>query len=165
MADGRRLDDFTPDRTPHTNGAKTRRRRPLLTGVVFGFLVGALLATSVVPRVQWLNLPITGSPWRPAIAAAAAGMMVGQFRRDSFRLAILGGGIAALLSLWGVYGIVRLSVRVLFVERSITQVVLTDLGRLALYAVPAGLGGAAAGWWIREGVSGVVARVRARRDR
>ena len=164
MADGR-LADFTPDRTSHTNGAKTRRRRRLLTGVVFGFLVGALLATSVVPRVQWLNLALVGSPWRPVIAAASAGVMVGQFRRDSFRLAMVGGGIAALLSLWGVYGIVRISVRVLFVERSITRVVLADLGRLALYAVPAGIAGAAVGWWIREGVGGLTARVRARRDR
>jgi len=149
--DGPRLVPYNPepDLAPHTNGSHTRRRGRLSPGLTFGFLLGALLASSLVSRVQWLNLATVGSWPRPVISAAAAGMLVGVFRRDEIGATIVTGAIAGLLSLWGVYGIVRLSVHVLFVDRSITRVVTADLARLLAYGAPGGAAGAAAGWAAR----------------
>lgn len=104
-------------------------------------------------RVQWLNLHKIGFWGRPVIAAGAAGLMVGAYRRDDRIAAMVSGAFAALLSLWAVYGIVRLSVRVMFIERSIARVVASDLLRLAVYAVPAGVGGAAAAFALRTRLS------------
>jgi len=152
--DGPRLAPYKPesDLAPHTNGSHTRRRARLFPGLTFGFLLGALLASSLVPRVQWLNLATVGSWIRPVAAALAAGLLVGVFRHDEPRAIVITGAIAGLLTLWGVYGIVRLSVRVLFVERSIVRVVLADLLRLLAYGAPGGAAGAAAGWGARAGI-------------
>jgi hypothetical protein len=152
--DGPRLVPYKPepDLAPHTNGSHTRRRARLFPGLTFGFLLGALLASSLVPRVQWLNLATVGSWFRPVIAAIAAGLLVGVFRRDELRAIVITGSIAGLLTLWGVYGIVRLSVHVLFVDRSITRVVVADLLRLLAYGAPGGAAGAAAGWGARAGI-------------
>jgi hypothetical protein len=149
-----RLVPYTPEPelVPHTNGSHTRRRGRLFPGLTFGFLLGSLLASSLVPRLQWLNLATIGSWQRPVIAAAAAGMLVGVFRRDEPRAIVVTGAIAGLLSLWGVYAIVRLSVHVLFVDRSITRVVTADLVRLLAYGAPGGAVGAAAGWGARTGI-------------
>ena len=167
MAEERRLADFSPDEPVHTNGARARRRLPrrLLAGVPFGALLGALLGASIVPRVQWLNLASVGGPWRPMVVGLAAGALVGALRRDSFRWSLLAGAVAALVALWGVYGIVRLSVSVLFVERSVARVVSADLARLFAIAVPSGAAGAAFGWWFRAGMQLVAPSIRARRDR
>jgi hypothetical protein len=151
-----RLVPFEPELgdVPHTNGSRLKHRRRVLGGITFGFLAGSLLATSFVSRLQWLNLSTIGSWERPVVAAAGAGLIVGAFRRDDLRAAIIGGAIAALLSLWVVYGIVRLSVHVLFVDRSVARVVSADLVRLALYALPGGAVGAAAGWGARAAIGG-----------
>jgi hypothetical protein len=88
------------------------------------------------------------------IAAAAAGVLIGAFRGDDLRTAVIAGAIGGLLSLWGVYAIVRLSVHVLFVDRSIAHVVASDLLRLAAYGIPAGAAGAA----VASGVRSVAGR-------
>src|SRR6266496_4393907 len=108
--DGSRLVPYTPEPelVPHTNGSRTKRRGRLFPGVTFGFLLGSLLASSLVSRLQWLNLATIGSWVRPVIAAAGAGMLVGVFRRDERRAIVVSGAIAGLLSLWGVYAIVRM---------------------------------------------------------
>lgn len=124
-----------------------------MPGVIFGVLLGALLATYLVSRVQWLNLARVGWWGRPVIAASAAGAIVGAFRRDDRRAALIGGGLAALLSLWGVYGIVRFSIPVMFVERSVARVVAADLARLSAYAIPAGVVGAAAAWFAGSAIT------------
>jgi hypothetical protein len=141
--------DPEPEFTPHTNGHRRRARARVFPGVTFGVLLGALLATSLVPRLQWLNLATIGWWGRPVAAAAGAGAMVGAFRRDDLRPVLAGGAIAGLLSLWGVYGLVRLSVHVLFVDRSIVRVVTADLLRLLAFGAPGGAAGAAAGWGAR----------------
>ena len=120
------------------NGAHHRGRRRVLGGISFGFLLGALLATSLVSQLQWLNLSRIGSWIAPCACAAAGGTLVGLYRRDRVRTAALGGAIAGVLSLWVVYGAVRLSVHVLFVERSFARVVASDLVRLMAYG---GIGG------------------------
>src|SRR5439155_14420262 len=105
--------------------------------------------TSLVPRLQWLNLSTIGWWGRPVIAAVGAGIIIGFFRHDDLRAALIGGMIGGLLALWGVYAIVRLSVHVLFVDRSVARVVTADLLRLAAYGAPGGAAGAAAGWGAR----------------
>ena len=146
-----RLGPFEPEPqlAPHTNGSRLKHRRRVLGGITFGFLLGSLLATSIVPRLQWLNLSTIGWWGRPVLAAFGAGMIIGVFRRDDLRAAVTGGAIGGLLALWGVYAIVRLSVHVLFVDRSITRVITLDLLRLAAYGAPGGAAGAAAGWGAR----------------
>jgi len=133
--DGSRLAPFEPE--------------PELGGITFGFLLGALLATSLVPRLQWLNLATIGWWGRPVLAAFGAGLIIGVFRRDDLRAAVIGGAIGGLLALWGVYVIVRLSVHVLFVDRSVARVITADLLRLAAYGTAGGAAGAAAGWGAR----------------
>jgi hypothetical protein len=142
---------FEPELPASTNGngSHVRHRRRLMTGVIFGILLGGLIATNYVPRLQWLNLAQIGSWERPMIAAGIAGAMVGVFRRDDFRLAFAGGAIAAVVAIWGVYVLVRISVHPLFVDRSITRVVIADLARLFLYSAPAGALGAAVAWNVR----------------
>jgi hypothetical protein len=146
-----RLAPFEPEPAlkPHTNGSRLKRRRRVLGGITFGFLLGSLLATSLVPRLQWLNLATIGWWGRPVLAAFGAGLIIGVFRRDNLRAAVIGGAIGGLLALWGVYLIVRLSVHVLFVDRSITRVITADLLRLAAYGAPGGAAGAAVGWGAR----------------
>lgn len=145
----RRIEEFKPEPRAHSNGSKTHRRHPF-TGVIFGVLLGGLLATSIIGRLQWLNLAQVGW-WGPLVlSAGAAGIMVGQYRRDDARLAMIGGAIAGLISLWGVYAIVRLSTPVLFVERSVVRVVAADLARLLAHALPAGAAGGALGWGARR---------------
>jgi hypothetical protein len=117
---------------------------------MFGFLLGSLLATSLVPRLQWLNLATIGWWGRPVIAAVGAGLIIGSFRRDDLRTAAIAGAIGGLLALWGVYAIARLSVHVLFVDRSVARVVSADLLRLAAYGAPAGAVGAAVAWSARH---------------
>lgn len=137
------LGPFQPEQPPPTNGSRIGRRRgPSAGGVTFGVLVGALLAVSLVGRVQWLNLATVGWWGRPVLAAGFAGVMAGSWRARDARGAAAGGALAALLALWGVYGIMRLGTGVVFVERSIARVVAADLLRLAAYAVPAGAVGA-----------------------
>ena len=147
-----RLVPFEPEPAlaPHTNGSNRKRRGRVLGGIIFGFLLGSLLATSLVSRLQWLNLSTIGWWGRPVIAAAAAGVIIGAFRRDDLRTAVIAGAIGGLASLWGVYVIVRLSVHVLFVDRSIARVVSGDLLRLAAYGLPAGAVGAAVAWGVRS---------------
>ena len=99
------------------------------------------LPDELLARVGWWG--------RPVLAAFGAGMIIGVFRRDDLRAAVTGGAIGGLLALWGVYAIVRLSVHVLFVDRSITRVITLDLLRLAAYGAPGGAAGAAAGWGAR----------------
>jgi hypothetical protein len=149
--DESRLVPFEPEPTlaPHTNGSHLKRRGRVLGGITFGFLLGSLLATSLVPRLQWLNLSTIGWWGRPVVAAVGAGIIIGFFRHDDLRAGMIGGAIGGLLALWGVYAIVRLSVHILFVDRSVTRVVAGDLLRLAAYGVPAGAAGAAAGWGAR----------------
>lgn len=147
--DGPRLIEFSPELEPHTNGHRGRRLR-LFPGITFGVLLGSVAAASVVPRLQWLNLAQVGWWGRPVLAAAAAGVLVGAFRRDTPRAAVIGGAIAGAVSLWAVYGIVRLSVRVLFVERSVARVVAADLVRLLAYGAAPGAVGAAVAWQIRR---------------
>ena len=149
--DGSRLAPFEPEPElkPHTNGSRLKHRRRVLGGITFGFLLGALLATSLVPRLQWLNLATIGWWGRPVLAAFGAGLIIGVFRRDDLRAAVIGGAIGGLLALWGVYVIVRLSVHVLFVDRSVARVITADLLRLAAYGTPGGAAGAAAGWGAR----------------
>jgi hypothetical protein len=142
-----RLVPFEPRLPPTTNGNGANHVRPrgtrITQGVVFGALLGGLVATNYVPRLQWLNLSQVGSWTRPVIAAGVAGMLTAAMRRgDSVWRAAAAGALAALIALWGVYAIVRISVRPLFVDRSITRVVLAELARLALYAAPAGALGA-----------------------
>lgn len=151
-----RLVPFEPElgHSPHTNGSRLKHRRRVLGGITFGFLAGSLLATSFVSRLQWLNLSAIGSWERPVFAAAGAGVIVGAFRRDDLRAALIGGALAGLLSLWGVYAIVRLSVHVLFVDRSVVRVVVADLARLFAYGVPGGAAGAALGWSARAAAGG-----------
>jgi len=150
-SDGTRLAPFEPEPEfrPHTNGHRRRDRARAFGGVIFGVLMGALLATSLVSRLQWLNLAIIGSWVRPVIAAAGGGALVGAFRRDDLKASMVGGAIAGLISLWGVYALVRMSVHVLFVDRSVARVVVADLLRLLAYAAPGGAAGAAAGWVVR----------------
>jgi hypothetical protein len=147
-----RLVPFEPEPAlaPHTNGSHRKRRGRVLGGIIFGFLLGSLLATSLVSRLQWLNLSTIGWWGRPVIAAAAAGVIIGAFRSDDLRTTVIAGAIGGLLSLWGVYVIVRLSVHVLFVDRSLARVVSTDLVRLAAYGIPAGGVGAAVAWGVRS---------------
>lgn len=147
-----------PDTVPHTNGSHLKRRRRLFGGLIFGFLLGSLLATSLVPRLQWLNLATIGWWGRPVVAAFAAGLLVGAIRRDELPSLAIGGATAGLLSLWGVYALVRLGVHVLFVDRSIVRVIAADLLRLAAYGVPAGAAGAAASWGARAGFETLGAR-------
>jgi hypothetical protein len=149
-----RLVPFEPavGHVPHTNGSRLKHRRRILGGITFGFLAGSLLATSFVSRLQWLNLATVGSWERPVFAAAGAGVIVGAFRRDDLRAALISGAIAGLISLWGVYAIVRLSVHVLFVDRSVARVVTADLLRLGAYGVPGGAAGAAVGWGARAAI-------------
>jgi len=156
-----RLVPFEPELTlaPHTNGSHRNRRGRVLGGITFGFLLGALLATSLVSRLQWLNLSTIGWWGRPVVAAIGAGVIIGFFRHDDLRAAAVGGAIGGLLALWGVYAIVRLSVHVLFVDRSVARVVSADLLRLAAYGAPGGAAGAAAGWSART----VVGRAQAGR--
>jgi hypothetical protein len=117
---------------------------------MFGFLLGSLLATSLVSRLQWLNLATIGWWGRPVIAAVGAGLIIGAFRGDDLRNAAVAGAIGGILALWGVYAIVRLSVHVLFVDRSVARVVSADLLRLAAYGAPAGAAGAAVAWSARH---------------
>jgi len=138
-----------PELKPHTNGSRLKHRRRVLGGITFGFLLGALLATSLVPRLQWLNLATIGWWGRPVVAAVGAGIIIGFFRHDDLRAGMIGGAIGGLLALWGVYLIVRLSVHVLFVDRSIARVITADLLRLAAYGAPGGAAGAVAGWGAR----------------
>lgn len=147
----RRLVPFEPQYPAHTNGngSHVRARRKLMTGVIFGVLLGGLLATNLISRLEWLNLAQLGSWWRPAIAGAAAGLMVGWFRRDDMRLSVIGGAIAALIAVWGVYALVRISVHPLFVDRSIARVVAADALRLFLESAPAGALGAFSVWSVR----------------
>jgi len=149
--DGSRLAPFEPEPElkPHTNGSRLKHRRRVLGGITFGFLLGSLLATSLVPRLQWLNLATIGWWGRPVLASFGAGLIIGVFRRDDLRAAVIGGAIGGLLALWGVYLIVRLSVHVLFVDRSVAHVITSDLLRLAAYGAPGGAAGAAAGWSAR----------------
>ena len=149
--DGSRLAPFEPEPElkPHTNGSRLKHRRRVLGGITFGFLLGSLLATSLVPRLQWLNLATIGWWGRPVLAGFGAGLIIGVFRRDDLRAAVIGGAIGGLLALWGVYLIVRLSVHVLFVDRSVAHVITSDLLRLAAYGAPGGATGAAAGWGAR----------------
>jgi hypothetical protein len=147
-----RLVPFEPPVPSHTNGngsgSRRRRRRRALGGVSFGTLIGGLLATSLVPQLQWLNLSRIGWWGRPVGCAIAAGMLVGAYRREDARAAVSGGAIAGLLGLWGVYLLIRASVPVLFVERSFARVLVTDLARLGIYGAPAGAAGAALTWWL-----------------
>lgn len=154
---------FEPDLPLHTNGngSKTRRRTSPFPAITFGVLLGALTAGGVVTRVQWLNLARVSSWGRPAAAAAVAGAMTAAFRRGGRRASVLGGAIAGLATVWGVYAIVRSSVDVLFVGRSFARTVAGDLARLFLE----GAGGGAAGAAATMGVHGSVIRARARRAR
>ncbi|MGZ4206662.1 MAG: hypothetical protein ACXVQ6_02060 [Actinomycetota bacterium] len=151
-----------PDLVPHTNGSHLKRRRRIFGGLIFGVLLGSLLATSLVSRLQWLNLASIGW-WGPPVAAAVgAGLLVGAFRRDDVRSVAVAGAAAGLISLWSVYALVRLGVHVLFVERSVARVVAADLLRLAAYGVPGGAVGAAASWGARTGFDVLGARRTAR---
>jgi hypothetical protein len=141
-----------PELAPHTNGSRVKRRGRVFGGITFGFLLGSLIATSLIPRLQWLNLATIGWWGRPVTAAIGAGVMVGVFRRDDLRAVAIGGAIAGVSSLWGVYALVRLSVHVLFVERSVARVVTADLLRLMAYGAPGGATGAALGWGARIGI-------------
>ncbi len=149
-----RLVPFEPPIPPSTNGnghrgGRRRQRRRALGGISFGVLLGALLATSLVPRLQWLNLSRLGWWGRPVACAVAAGLLVGWYRRDDLRGALWTGGIAGVLSLWVVYAMVRASVPVLFVERSFARVAAIDLARLAIYGAAGGVVGAGVVWRLR----------------
>jgi hypothetical protein len=158
-----RLVPFEPALPPHTNGNGHRRRRRLRigTGVVFGALLGSLVATNYIGRVHWLNLSVFTWWGRFALAAAVAGVMAGTFRRDDVRAAALAGGVAGIVSIWSVYAIVRVSVHPIFVDRSLARVVFFDLLRLFAYAGPPGALGGAVPWMAGRGV----ARWRLRRAR
>lgn len=163
MTDGPRLSEFTPDPSPApTNGSHVARERVVRAGAItFGVLVGALVAVSAVGRVQWLNLATVGWWGPPALAASSAGAMAGWYRRGPARANVVNGMIAALISLWGVYALVRLSTNVVFVDRSIARVLTFDLLRLAAYALPAG----AVGALVPTGTRTVIARKGHRRKR
>ncbi|HEX9711402.1 MAG TPA: hypothetical protein VGB52_02485 [Actinomycetota bacterium] len=160
---GSRLAEFKPDPSPPpTNGSHLKRTRVLAGGAItFGVLVGALVAVSAVGRVQWLNLATVGWWGRPVLAAGLAGLMAGWYaRRGAFSSAI-NGMVAALVSLWGVYAIVRLSTNVIFIERSLARVVTFDLLRLAAYGLPAG----ALGGLVPASIRTHIARMGHRRER
>lgn len=155
MAEEPQLTDFTPDlASPPTNGSHTRRRARFPGGITFGVLLGLLVAVNVVSRVQWLNLGRVGTWSRPAVAAAVAGLMAGGFRRGALRAAAGAGAAAGVIALWVVYGIVRLSTRVIFIERSIAMVVTLDLIMLGLAGAIVGAGAGA----ISQGARAAFAR-------
>lgn len=144
---GPRLAPFDPKTgapaPPSTNGHRGRRRFRIGRGAMFGILIGAIAGSTMVGRVQWLNLGKVGWWGRPVLASVAAGLMVGALRRDEARTAVVTGALAALLSLWVVYGLVRISTPVLFVEESLPGRIARDLGMLAAVAIPSGAAGAA----------------------
>ncbi|HEX9774086.1 MAG TPA: hypothetical protein VGB83_00695 [Actinomycetota bacterium] len=144
----RLLVPFEPPLRPSGNGSHARGRAHPLRGVAFGFLIGALLSTFLVTPTDWLQLD-RGRWITPAVAGLGAGAMVGAFRRDRFRIALLGGAIASCLSLWAVYGMVQLGLGPLNVRSPAGRIV-RDLGRLLLWGAPAGLAGALAGWHVRR---------------
>lgn len=142
---GWRLEDLRPS----PNGSRLRRRSRLLplSATLLGTLLGALVATSIVPRLHLRNLAVY-NPWpRPVIAAAVAGALVGALRRAGrWWAGAVGGAVVGVVSLWLVYSMMRASQgRVLYVERSYARVFAADLARLAAYGGPSGaLAGAAA---------------------
>jgi len=142
---------FEPEIPPHTNGngSKTRRRARAFPAITFGVLLGTLVATSAVPRLQWLNLARIGWWGRPVLSAAAAGALTGALRRRDMRAALVSGAIAGIASLWIVYAIVRLSVPVLFVERSYVRTLAGDAFRLILEGAPAGATASSTVWGAR----------------
>lgn len=124
-------------------GASPRPERPA-RGVASGVAAGTVIAALWIPRLLLLNLS-TYNPWpRPVAVAAIAGALTGMSRRGSARGAAVAGAVAGFLSLAIAYTGVRLSVPVLWIDRSPVRVIATDLLRLAAYAVvPAALGGVA----------------------
>ncbi|HEX9694956.1 MAG TPA: hypothetical protein VGB64_01420 [Actinomycetota bacterium] len=150
---------------PSQNGHRGANRAPLrdersLRGVTAGVLVSALAAALAIPRILLLNLALF-NPWpRPVVVAAAAGLTTGAFRRGgSARAAAISGAAAAALGLLVAYAGVRLSVRVLWVDRNPARVIAADALRLIAYAaVPGALGGLAG-----RGLRGSGRRARNRR--
>lgn len=143
---------FDPGRLqPSTNGHGKRKRKLVPTRaavwrVTAGALLGSIVALSIVPRIHFLNLALF-NPWvRPVIAAGVGGLVAGLTRRSGRLAAALAGAAGGVFGLWLAYLVTRSQVRVLFVERSASRVLLADLGRLAAYGViPGALGGLAGG--------------------
>lgn len=135
---------------PSSNGRRSasasasgRPERPA-RGIASGVAAGTVIAALWIPRLLLLNLS-TYNPWpRPVAVAAITGALTGVSRRGSARGAAIAGAVAGTLALVLTYSGVRLSVPVLWIDRSPVRVVATDLLRLAAYAVvPAALAGAA----------------------
>lgn len=132
---------------PSPNGSRlkqSRSRRRAIGGLALGTLLGALVATAIVPRLHLRNLAIY-NPWlRPVAAAAVGGILVGAMRADARRWAVAAlGAVAGVAALWLVYALMRSAQgRVLYVETSFARVFFGDLARLGAYGAPAGaLGG------------------------
>jgi hypothetical protein len=143
------------DLRPSPNGSRLKRRRSRFAvagGVALGTLLGALLATAIVPRLHLRNLAVY-NPWpRPVVAAVAGGLLVGAARVHARRWAApLGGAMAGVAALWLVYALMRSAQgRVLYVGTSFAHVFLADLARLAAYGAPAGALGGGVGARLRE---------------
>jgi hypothetical protein len=143
----------------HDKRPRISRARRALSGIPAGFVVAVVLATSIIPRLALLNLAFF-EPWRrPVFCCVAGGLTAGALRRGRAATIPAGGAVAALLALWLTYGIVRLQNPVLWTGRNAAKVIVSDLLRLAVYAIPAGAAGALAGRGLRR----LVAIVRTKR--
>lgn len=141
---------------PSRNGHRSPARAPIrderpLRGIAAGVLAGSVAAAIAIPRIALLNLALF-NPWhRPVAVAAGAGLVTGVFRRaGSGRSAALAGAVAACLGVLVAYAGVRLSVRVLWVDRNPLLVVSSDIARLIAYAIVPGALGGFAGRGIRH---------------
>jgi hypothetical protein len=129
---------------PSPNGSQLKGKRgsalvPLLH-VLLGAMLGALVATSIIPRLHLRNLAVF-NPWpRPVIAAGVGGALTGLLRRSSRWWETAGAAaVAGVVSLWLPYGLMRASQgKVLFAERTFVSVFAADWARLAAYGAPAG---------------------------
>ncbi|TMK22728.1 MAG: hypothetical protein E6G68_01665 [Actinobacteria bacterium] len=148
--------DYPPFRfdvpAPSPNGHRSTRRgrvREAVRGVPAGLLTSTFVAASIVPRLSLLNLAFF-NPWqRPVIASGVGGLAAGASRGGRVWRACLVGALCALAGLWAVYGVTRVQNPVLFVMRDPVHVILSDLARLAAYALPAGAAGALTGALLR----------------